>query len=92
MTKRWRAWPQTARDRNASVWRAVSSHSSHHRQEVLMAQLSLYVHKDGLKPHLFIQPCQGDSKITLNTFQIVVCPLCARNAECDQWKYNYAQF
>ena len=27
------------------VWKAVSSHSSHHPQEVLLAQLSLYVHK-----------------------------------------------
>ena len=32
------------------VWRAVSSHSSHHPQEVLQAQFSLYVHKSGLKP------------------------------------------
>ena len=31
------------------VWRAVSSHSSHHPQEVLLAQFSLYVHKSGLK-------------------------------------------
>ena len=38
------------------VWRAVSSHSSHHSQEVLLAQFSLYVHKSVLKPdsfHLF---------------------------------------
>ena len=26
------------------VWKAVSSHSSHHLQEVLLARLSLYVH------------------------------------------------
>ena len=26
------------------VWKAVSSHSSHHPQEVLLAQFSLYVH------------------------------------------------
>ena len=32
------------------VWRAVSSHSSHHPQEALLAQFSLYVHKSGLKP------------------------------------------
>ena len=32
------------------VWRTVSSHSSHHPQEVLQAQFSLYVHKCGLKP------------------------------------------
>ena len=35
------------------VWRAVSSHSSHHPQEVLMVQFSLYVHKSGLKPDSF---------------------------------------
>ena len=32
------------------VWRTVSSHSSHHPQEVLLAQFSLYVHKGDLKP------------------------------------------
>ena len=37
----------------SSVWRAVSSHSSHHPREVLLAQFSLYVHKGGLKPHSF---------------------------------------
>ena len=35
------------------VWRTVSSQSSHHPQEVLLAQLSLYVHKGGLKPDSF---------------------------------------
>ena len=35
------------------VWRTVSSHSSHHLQEVLLAQSSLYVHKGGLKPDSF---------------------------------------
>ena len=35
------------------VWRAVSNHSSHHPQEVLLAQFSLHVHKGGLKPHSF---------------------------------------
>ena len=32
------------------VWRAVSSH---HLQEVLLAQSSLYVHKSGVKPDSF---------------------------------------
>ena len=32
------------------VWRTVSSHLSHHPQDVLLAQFSLYVHKGGLKP------------------------------------------
>ena len=35
------------------VWRTVSSHSSHHPQEVLLAQFSLYGHKGGLKPDSF---------------------------------------
>ena len=35
------------------VWRTVSSQSSHHPQEVLLTQFSLYVHKGGLKPDLF---------------------------------------
>ena len=40
------------------VWRTVSSQSSHHPQEVLMAQFSLYVHKGGLKPDSFhFQDC-----------------------------------
>ena len=35
------------------VWRAVSSHSSHHPQEVILAQFSLYMHKRGQKPDSF---------------------------------------
>ena len=35
------------------VWRTVSSQSSHHPQEVLLAQFSLYVHQGGLKPDSF---------------------------------------
>ena len=35
------------------VWRTVSSQSSHHPQEVLLAQFSLYAHKGGLKPDSF---------------------------------------
>ena len=35
------------------VWRAVSSHSSHHPQEVLPALFSLCVHKSGIKPDSF---------------------------------------
>ena len=49
----------SASDRQGSnfescVWRTVSSHSFHHPQEVLLAQFSLYVHKGGLKPDLFL--------------------------------------
>ena len=36
------------------VWRTVSSQSSHHPQDVLLAQFSLYVHKGGLKPDSFL--------------------------------------
>ena len=36
-----------------SVWRRVSSHSSHLPQEVLLAQFSLYMHKGGIKPDSF---------------------------------------
>ena len=48
----------SASDRQGSnfescVWRTVSSQSSHHPQEVLLARLSLYVHKGGLKPDSF---------------------------------------
>ena len=48
----------SASDRQGSnfescVWRTVSSQSSHHPQEVLLAQFSLYVHKGGLKPDSF---------------------------------------
>ena len=35
------------------VWRAASSHSSNYLQEVLLAKLSLHVHKGGPKRHSF---------------------------------------
>ena len=38
-------------------WRAVSSHSSHHSQEVILARFSLYVHKGGMH---FITTKQND--------------------------------
>ena len=48
----------SASDRQGSnfescVWRTVLSQSSHHPQEVPLAQFSLYVHKGGLKPANF---------------------------------------
>ena len=48
----------SASDRQGSnfescFWRTVSSQSSHHPQEVLLAQFSLYVHNCGLKPDSF---------------------------------------
>ena len=50
----------SASDRQGSnfescVWRTVSSQSSHHPREVLLAQFSLYVHKGGLNPIHFIE-------------------------------------
>ena len=57
----------SASDRQGSnfefcVWRTVSSQSSHHPQEVLLAQFSLYVHKGGLKPDSFhFLPLRGSS-------------------------------
>ena len=57
----------SASDRQGSnfescVWRTVSSQSSHHPQEVLLAQFSLYMHKGGLKPDSFHFP-DSDSAI-----------------------------
>ena len=48
----------SASDRQGSnfescVWRTVSSQSSHHPHEVLLAQFRLFVHKGGLKPDSF---------------------------------------
>ena len=48
----------SASDRQGSnfescVWRTVSTQSSHHPQEVLLAQFSLYLHKGGIKPDSF---------------------------------------
>ena len=55
----------SASDRQGSnfescVGRTVSSQSSHHPQEVLLAQFSLYVHKGGLKPDSFHFSSMGD--------------------------------
>ena len=54
----------SASDRQGSnfescVWRTVSSQSSHHPQEVLLAQFSLYVHKGGLRPDSFLFICMS---------------------------------
>ena len=48
----------SASDRQGSnsesfVWKTVYSPSSHHPQEVLLVQFSLYVHKVGPKPDSF---------------------------------------
>ena len=81
----------SASDRQGSnfescVWRTLSSQSSHHPQEVLLAQSSLYVHKDGLKPsptrtskHDMSIHCQlnvGPPSVTLNNIEpTLVCHL-----------------
>ena len=64
----------SASDRQGSnfescVWRTVSSQSSHHPQEVLLAQFSLYVHKGGLKPDSFhfTTPVEQRGRVELRT-------------------------
>ena len=61
----------SASDRQGSnfefcVWRTVSSRSSHHPQEVLLAQFSLYVHKGGLKPDSFHCRIQAHLVLKIN--------------------------
>ena len=66
----------SASDRQGSnfescVWRTVSSQSSHHPQEVLLAQFSLYVHKGGLKPdsfHFFVSQISNRYPLFLEKF------------------------
>ena len=50
----------------ACVWRTVSSQSSHHPQEVLLAQFSLYVHKGGLKPDFIILTLTTRTYVSIN--------------------------
>ena len=61
----------SASDRQGSnfescVWRTVSSQSSHHPQEVLLAQFSLYVHNGGLKPDSFHLILYDDKCVKFN--------------------------
>ena len=67
----------SASDRQGSnfescVWRTVSSQSSHHPQEVLLAQFSLYVHKGGLKPDSF-HFCQASLRVRGCQLIFLVC-------------------
>ena len=62
------------------VWGTVSSHSSHHPQEVLLAQFSLYVHKGGLNPIHFIFCRGGGLKICIWQLLIVGQPRHPANA------------
>ena len=61
------------------VWRAVSSH---HLQEVLLAQFSLYVHKGGLKPdsfHFLSSHCVAfTTRVMTSTFANLQSPICSR--------------
>ena len=66
----------SASDRQGSnfescVWRTVSSQSSHHPQEVLLAQFILYAHKGGLKPDSF-----HFHRLELQKFFQFLCFLC----------------
>ena len=71
----------SASDRQGSnfescVWRTVSSQSSHHPQEVLLAQFSLYVHKGGLKPDSFhFKSLERSINYTLSRFVDFCYPL-----------------
>ena len=70
----------SASDRQGSnfescVWRTVSSQSSHHPQEVFLAQFSLYVHKGGLKPDSFYFVMSLDVIIRRN-ISFVGCTCC----------------
>ena len=67
------------------VSRALSSHSSHHPQEILLAQFSLHMHKGSLKAHSFHFISQVDehtiythnsiaSSANLHSFSSVICP------------------
>ena len=66
----------SASDRQGSnfescVWRTVSSQSSHHPQEVLLAQFSLNVHKGGLKPDSF-----HFIFLSIQKYLTAVCEIC----------------
>ena len=61
------------------VWRTVSSQSSPHPQEVLLAQFSLYVHKGGLKPDSFHFQRQSFAFFQNSTWKLVPTP---RNCHC----------
>ena len=55
------------------VWRTVSSQTSHHPQEVLLAQFSLYVHNGGLKPdsfHFFDTSQQYNIEVILQLWDV----------------------
>ena len=70
----------SASDRQGSnleycVWRTVSSHSSHHPKEVLLAQFSLYVHKGGIKPDSFHFSCDNLRDENVPVLKMVAMPI-----------------
>ena len=74
----------SASDRQGSnfescVWRTVSSHSSHHPHEVLLAQFSLYVHKGGLKPDSFHFICDNRREENVTVLKMVAMPIALAN-------------
>ena len=84
----------SASDRQGSnfescVWRTVSSQSSHHPQEVLLAQFSLYVHKGGLKPDSFHFATKSISQVRSTCVGYLKGPLGMRHYQyCQFWKFN----
>ena len=68
-------------DFKSCVLRTVSSHLSHHAQEVLLAQFSLYVHKSGLKPDSFHFPLVKSSWRYCNSGSFFCCRRCC----CRYW-------
>ena len=86
----------SASDRQGSnfescVWRTVSSQSSHHPQEVLLAQFSLYVHKGGLKPDSFHFIC---IPVRLSRTSYIWYPTWRRHCVLNKYpqKYNFFFF
>ena len=85
----------SASDRQGSnfescVWRTVSSQSSHHPQEVLLAQFSLYVHKGGLKPDSFHYEWVIFSNVKIYYFYdpFYKQPIIITQLESDLWQWR----
>ena len=57
------------------VWRTVSSRSSHHPQEVILAQFSLYVHKGCLKLDSFHFICDNRRDENVTVLKMVALPI-----------------
>ena len=73
------------------VWRTVSSQSSHHPQEVLLAQFSLYVQKGGIKPdsfHFLHKQFTSTNRFSVPLYQIYYTN--TTNAKpVDKWLIDY---